>query len=163
MKIKIITFMILWCIAGTAKATIVDITVATDKESYLLGEEVIVSVIAYNPNPEPVTLGFSSSLVVSYLMDNVYDWAEGRIFQPVPLQLTIQPYNFRTFELVHGCDEMAIYPLDIGYHTVVGEVVGYGQSAPLHFEVIPEPSSILLLAIGMLFANSKKRHKLGEK
>jgi len=154
--ITIIAVVILSSFDGMAKATVVDVTVATDKESYLLGEEVIVSVIAYNPNPEPVTLGFSSSLVVSYLMDNVYDWAEGRQFSPVILQLTIQPYNFKTLELVHGYDEMAIYPLDVGTHTVVGEFVGYGQSAPVQFEVIPEPSSILLLAIGIVLANAKQ-------
>jgi len=154
MKTKIITILILCCIAGIANATIVDITVATDKESYLIGEEVIVSVIAYNPNPEPVTLGFSSSLVASYLMDDTYDWAEGRIFQPVSLQITIQPYNFKTKELLHGYDEMAIYPLDVGIHTVTGEFVGYGHSAPLQFEVIPEPTTLLLFGLGALLLRS---------
>jgi hypothetical protein len=158
MKTKIITIMIAFSIAGIAKATVVDVNVATDKESYLLGEEVIVSVIAYNPNLEPVTLYFGSSLLATYLMDDVFDWSEGRIFEPVNLQLTIQPYNFHTFDFMHGLYEMSLYPLDFGTHTVVGEVVGYGQSAQVQFEVVPEPSSILLLSMGIVLASAKKRH-----
>ncbi|MHC4643156.1 MAG: hypothetical protein ACYS32_16050, partial [Planctomycetota bacterium] len=129
MKTKIITIMILLCIAGIAEATIVDITVATDKESYLLGEEVIVSVIAYNPNPEPVTLGFPTSLQVSYLMDGVFNWSEHVQFTPSPTGRIIEPYDSYTWNLSHDSHAMTIYPLDVGTHTVVGEVVGYGQSA----------------------------------
>lgn len=154
MKTKIITIMILLCISGIAEATIVDITVATDKESYLLGEEVIVSITAYNPNPEPVTLYFGSSLLATYLMDDVFDWSEGRIFEPVNLQLTIQPYNFHTFDLKHGLYEMSLYPLDFGTHTVVGEVVRYGQSAQVQFDVVPEPSTLLILGFGTLLLRS---------
>jgi hypothetical protein len=154
MKIKIITFMILWCIAGIAKAMIVDITVATDKESYLLGEEVIVSVIAYNPNPEPVTLGFTTSLQASYLMDGVFNWSEGRQFNPIPTGRVIQPYDSYTWIISHDSHAMTIYPMEVDIHSVVGEVVGYGQSAPLHFEVIPEPATFLLFGLGVLLLRS---------
>lgn len=166
MKIKIITFMILLCIAGIANATIVDITVATDKESYLLGEEVIVSVTAYNPNPEPVTLtgGF---YFASYIMDGIYDWVEGRSGPPVIIYLTIEPDDSFTWNLTHGSYEMQEYPLALGIHTVVGQVlavelIGDGTSASSEFEVIPEPSTFLLLVIGIVLANAKQRHKLGQ-
>jgi hypothetical protein len=154
MNNKIIPILIVLGFTSMTKATVVDITVSTDKESYLLGEEVIVSVIAYNPNPEPVTLYFGSSLLATYLMDDVFDWSEGRFFEPVNLQLIIQPYNFHTFDLKHGLYEMSLYPLDFGTHTVVGEVVGYGQSAQVQFEVIPEPSTLLILGFGALLLRS---------
>jgi len=118
--------------------TIVEVSAETDKSTYLLGEVVTVFVTAYNPNPEPVTLYFGSSLEASYLMDGVFDWSEWHLFNPVILQLTIEPYNSSRWTLHHGSDEMEIYPLDIGTHTVVGEVVGYGCSAPVEFEVVAE-------------------------
>ena len=145
---------------GMAKATIVDVSVATDKASYSLGEEVVVSVTAYNPNPEPVTLGFPTSLQVSYLMDGVFNLSDHMVFTPIPTGRIIQPYDSYSWNLSHDSHAMTIYPLDVGTHTVVGEVVGYGQSAPLQFEVIPEPSSISLLAIGIVGVRAKHRNKL---
>ncbi len=84
MKTKImgiITVVLVLGFAGTAEATIVDVSVATNKLVYELGEDVVVFVIAYNPNPEPITLtgGF---YFASYKMDGVYDWAEGRLRTP---------------------------------------------------------------------------------
>ncbi len=84
MKTKImgiITVVLVLGFAGTAEATIVDVSVATNKLVYELGEDVVVFVIAYNPNPEPITLtgGF---YFASYKMDGVYDWAEGRCTHP---------------------------------------------------------------------------------
>ena len=117
--------------------TIVEVSVTTDESTYLLGEEVTVFVTAYNPNPQAVTLYFGTTLEASYLMDGVFDWTEDKYFAQVIGQFTIEPYDSYTWNLCHGPDEMAIYPLDVGTHTVVGEVVGYGQSAPVEFEVVP--------------------------
>ena len=148
-KAQILTALI-FVLCGMTKATAVNISTITDKESYLLGEEVVVSVIAHNPNPNPVTLNFASSLQASYLMDGVYDWSEGKIFPQFPTSVTVYPYGSYTWELTHGPTEMETYPLEIGAHTVVGEIVGYGYSSMVQFEVIPEPATILLLGLGGL-------------
>lgn len=158
MKLAIISTVI--CAASLcaipARATLVDISATTNKPVYDLGEEVVVFVIAYNPNPEPITLGFTSSLVASYLMDGVFDWSEGKEFGAVVLHLTIEPYDFRTLPaLHHGLGEMEIYPLDVGTHTVIGEVVGYGQAAPVEFQVVPELTTIYLIALGALMLRKK--------
>lgn len=135
-----------------ARATIVDICVATNKPVYDLGEEVVVFVIAYNPNPEPITLtgGF---YFASYKINGVYDWAEGRSAPQVILHVTINPRDYVTWDLTHGSYEMQEYPLTVGMHTVVGEVlavelIGDGRSTPVRFEVIPEPATLLLLLSG---------------
>jgi hypothetical protein len=146
---KILVVLVLG-FAGMARATIVDICAATNKPVYDLGEEVVVFVIAYNPNPEPVTLGFVSTLQASYLMDGVFDWSEDKAFAQIPTGARIKPYDSCTWNLSHDSHAMMIYPLDVGFHTVVGEVVGYGQSAPVEFEVVPEPSTLLLFAIGLI-------------
>jgi len=158
--ITIIAVVILSSFDGMAEATVVDVSTATNKVTYLLGEEVTVFVIAYNPNPELVTLSFPSALQASYLMNDVYDWSEGRQFAQVPTGVRIEAYGSYTWELTHGPDDMTVCPLDVGTHTVVGEVVGYGQSAPVQFEVIPEPMSVLLLAIGIVGVLAKHRNKL---
>lgn len=139
------------------KVAAVNISTITDKESYLLGEEVVVSVTAYNPDPNPVTLYFGSSLQASYLMDDVYDWSDGKVFGDRLSQRTIDPYGSYTWDLIHGHHEMEAYPLEIGAHTVVGEVVGYGYSSTVQFQVIPEPAMILLLTLGGLFLTSRRR------
>lgn len=150
--------VLLLCVgARLAKADIIDISVATDKETYLLGEDVTVFVTAYNPNPDPITLYFASSLQASYLMDGVFDWRTGKGFEYMVTKRVIEPYDSRVWQLDHGTYEKAIYPLSIGRHTVVGEVVGYGQSAPVEFQVIPEPASVLLIGLGALWIRAGKR------
>ena len=156
-KVQILTALI-FVLCGMTKATAVNISTITDKESYLLGEEVVVSVIAYNPDPNPVNLNFATSLEASYLMDDVYDWTEGKFFTQFGRQLTIDPYGSYTWDLKHGPGEMGIYPLDVGVHTVVGEVVGYGYSSTVQFQVIPEPATILLLTLSGLFLTNHLRY-----
>ncbi len=157
MKKKIPKIVVLLFLTSTiCSATIVDVSVATDKSTYQLGEEVAISVTAYNPNTEAVTLtcGFYET---SYIMDGVYDWAEGRSGPAVIIYVTIEPDDFVTWELNHGTNEMQEYPLSVGIHSLVGEVlagelldIGQSKSSPIEFEVVPEPVSILLLGMGVI-------------
>lgn len=153
----ILVILILWPLC--ANAVIVDISVATNKSTYLLGEEVTVFVTAYNPNPQPTVLYFGSALQASYLMDGIFDWTQGKWFADVLTERPIGPYDSCTWNLIHGSDEMSLYPLNIGTHNVVGEVVGYGWSTPIEFEVIPEPATILLLGLGGLALVRKRREE----
>ncbi len=155
---KLIVIVILALLPACANATIVEISAATDKPTYLLDEEITISVTAYNPNPEPVTLTFSSSTQASYFMDNIYDWKEHHGAWLWLTHQQIEGLSSHTWTLVHGVEEMQTYPLAVGPHTFVGEILGYGQSTPVEFEVIPEPTSLLLLAMGMLGIRTN-RHK----
>ena len=155
-KAKIPSILILLLFVIT-KAAAVNISTTTDKDTYLLGEQVVVSVTAYNPNSNPATLNFATSLEASYLMDGVYDWTEGKVFIQLGRQLIIDPYDSYTWDLTHGNREMELYPLDVGIHTVRGEVVGYGYSPQVQFEVVPEPATILLLTLGSLLLNRRRR------
>jgi hypothetical protein len=148
-----IVLVVLLCCVGLTRATVVDITVATDKLVYQLGEYVIVSVTAYNPNPQPVTLNFSSTQA-TYLMDDTFDWTYGKPFLLWNTQRTINPYESYTWIRPHGAEEMAFYPLGIGIHTVVGQIwageLGENNTTlPVQFEVIPEPATLVLLAVGL--------------
>jgi hypothetical protein len=138
-------------------AVIVDISVETDKETYLLDEPVTVFVTAYNPNTEAVTLYLDNFMKVSYLMDDIFDWREDKVYVPLPLVVTIEPYDFSTWDISHGQREMELYPLDIGIHSVIGEVIGYGYSSPIEFEVVPEPATVLLLGMGIVCMRPNKK------
>jgi len=153
----LIAAILLFGLTKFIRADIVEISVDTDKLTYLLDEEVVVSITAYNPNPDPVILYFGDTLHASYLMDDVFDWSQGKTFSPVNLSITIEPYESKIWERNHGLKEMNIYPLSIGTHTVIGEVVGYGQSIPIEFDVVPEPSMILLIGIGSIYIRLTKR------
>ena len=107
----LLTIGILFTIAACVGATIVDVSVATDKPTYSLGEIVIVSDTAYDPSSESVTLDFGSALQASYLIDGVFDWTEGKVFAHVLTQLTIDPYDSYTWILWHGDKEMNLWPL----------------------------------------------------
>ena len=139
-----------------AGATIVDVSVATDKPQYQFEEDVIVSVSAYNPTESPVTLTFGSDIQTSYWMDSIYDWEEGRSRLTVITYVKIAAYDSYTWQMTHAAYERTQYPLDLGAHTVVGEVLGYGLSDPVEFEVIPEPSTIIMISIGVIWFKKKK-------
>jgi hypothetical protein len=141
-----------------ANATIVDISIVTDKPTYQLGEYVTVSITAYNPNSAPVTLGLPLSQP-TYLMDGTFNWNHNKIFAPVMMYKTINAYDSWTLDRVHGAYEMSLYPLSMGSHSVVGIVGTYGSSLPVQFEVIPEPATLALIAMGPLFFRvfSKKK------
>ena len=138
-----IVFTMIMCFSTLANATIVDISASTDKTVYQLGETVVVSIIVYNPNPEPVTLSYSGGNI-TYIMDNIFDWKTGKAFPLWVLNKTIDAYDFWTVELVHGSVESSFYPLDAGNHSVVGIIGSYGSSVPVQFEVVPEPGTLSL-------------------
>jgi intracellular proteinase inhibitor BsuPI len=147
---------------GISKA-VVDLSITTDKTTYLLGEEVRVYVSAHNSGTDPVTLTFPSGLDATYWMDEAYYWHQSLVWAPMVLHLKINPNSTHTWERIHGPRELSEYPLVIGRHSVVGiayalELQEY-YTEPLNFEVVPEPASILLLSFGMIYIRRYKARK----
>jgi hypothetical protein len=167
MKTKILIILAMLVFVGPLSASIVDISVATDKSTYQLGEYVTISITAYNPNPQPVTLNGGIPLE-SYVMDGTYNWADWHTSPlPVIISKTIQSNDSFTWNLTHDAQEMQRYPLGIGTHIVVGkilalELIGNNQSAPIQFEVIPEPATFVLFGPGLLIVRPLLRRE-GEK
>jgi hypothetical protein len=159
-KVDLLDFSILasgWLEDAPAEYdAIIEVSVATDKPTYISGETVTVLVTARNPNPEQVTLSFNGGLEASYLMDRTFDWFVGRSLLGTTTYVTIGPYDSYTWELTHGYYQVEVYPLSVGVHTVAGAVLAkayplsvgthtvagaiweYGRSAPVEFEVVSE-------------------------
>lgn len=139
--LSILTLVFVLCLPGIGRADLVEISVATDKSTYSLGEEVTIFVTAYNPNPDPVTLTcwwcFST-----YIIDEAYNWLDNHQSGPqVIIRRTINPHESAVWEHVHGQYELPEYPLVVGTHSVVGQVlayelVGHESSEPVEFEVV---------------------------
>jgi hypothetical protein len=141
---------------STVKADLIEITVDTDKDVYNMGESVTVYVSAYNPGFETITLSFATSSQANYFMDGIFDYSSYIISVPRCTEVQIAGNDSYTWTLKHMKDLLSAYPLLQGTHSVVGQVVGYGESGPAQFEVIPEPATLILLALGSLLVQRKK-------
>ncbi|MFA6426788.1 MAG: hypothetical protein WCW64_11510 [Phycisphaerae bacterium] len=160
MKTKIFVFAVLLIFANVLKASVVDITVSTDKPTYQLGEYVTVSITSYNPNPQPVTLNFDTSLQAIYLMDGTFDSSQNQAVAMWSTERTINAYDSYTWTRTHGAGALILYPLGLGIHSVAGEVVGYGSSSSIQFEVVPEPGALAILSFALPIFRIFSRKKI---
>ena len=93
-------------------------------------------------------------------MDESFDWSQHQTGLPAIFSFTFAPSQSHSWDMVHALYERNIYPLSLGLHSVVGELFVYVPedeppfillvSDPLEFEVIPEPATFLLFAVGVL-------------
>ncbi len=162
-KTRTLGMVILICAVAVCSADAVplDVNVATDKPIYSVGEDITVTVTAYNPNDYAVMLEFFSTLQASYIMDSGYDWSVEKPFDIMPPEVIIGPGSSFDWTLAHDDSSwFGGYDLSVGTHSVVGALqpvsVGSGEytyySQPVEFEVIPEPATFGVLLLGGLAA-----------
>ena len=142
-------------------APIQTFTVTTDKPTYSIGEPIVVTITAYNPNDYALTVDFGSTIQSTYIMDGLYDWQSDKIALTVITQITIPAEGSYTWDLEHEWEYTVGsttygYDLSVGTHSVVGGLLGMLTppfshdlySAPVEFEIIPEPVTLAMLAVG---------------
>ncbi len=151
---------LLFVLSSIGSTSLLEITVDTDKDIYQVGEDVHIYVLAYNPNSGPVTLTFLTSIESSYVIDDIYNWAYYQISNPSSHSIILGPYASKMWDFIHGTSEQNIYPLTVGNHSVVGQVgaieLSNINSAPIQFEVIPEPATLALFCLGFLLIRHQK-------
>ena len=110
--------LIVTILPSGAVADDIQLTVTTDKYTYLVGEDITISVTAYNPGGESVTLTFPSTLQGSYIMDDdAYDfWGVwGGCTATHMTEVTLPPESSHTWELEHDWGP-EYYPT----HSIIG-------------------------------------------
>ncbi|MHC4474044.1 MAG: right-handed parallel beta-helix repeat-containing protein [Planctomycetota bacterium] len=121
-------------LAGSTAATDLEITAETDKPVYTFGEDVTVSVTAYNPTDSPITLAFGSTCQAWYLMDGWYYYSTACGWAAT--FVTVAPNDSHTWTMVHDSYQRYTCPLRPGKHSVVG--IMYGYTEPVEFEIVGE-------------------------
>jgi len=107
--------------------SLIEVSVSTDKETYELGEPVKIDVKATNTSGEAVTLHFPTLHQADYQIDNAYLWSRGKFFLSISTSVTIPGGSELIWHFVHSGRDFRLLP---GEHTIVGIVVGYGESEP---------------------------------
>lgn len=150
---KILAAILFLVMISAANATL-QISVATDKQTYQAGETVGISITVSNPGTTSEIL-YGGFYFTTYIMDGVYDWAD-RSAPQIILQTTFQPGETKIWQMSHGYNEWQEYPLTVGTHSVVGGAGFTLLSEPVEFQVIPEPITFSLVGIGILLLRMKR-------
>lgn len=139
-----------------AHATVVNVSVSTDKYTYDISETPVVVYTIYNPTSEATTLEYVGS---THIIDGTLFYTEGEfVVQVIDTSVTIEAYGSYTWEQSKYTAE----EIGLGLHSVEGVVapgtiVGLYISDPVEFEIVPEPASMCLMAVGALVLHRKRR------
>ena len=150
------------CVMSVPVYALLELSVTTNQDFYLPGETVEVYVSVTNTGFLPTTLSFSNSLEATYVMDDTYDWSSSLVVLPMTHELTINGGQTLTWQLDHDAYHQGKYPLGVGLHMVQGSCTAlqmFGQlSDPVLFEVIPEPATLALMALGAMLTRIKRKN-----
>ena len=131
-----------------------EVTVETDKNEYVLDEDVQIVVTATNTSSETMKLEFRSSHQASYSIDGVYHWHEHQPGMPVVTYLELGPGESETWTFTHKAEQYRLLP---GPHSVVGIIIGYAKSEPKKIFV-----GEAAVPIAISVATDKEEYELGE-
>jgi hypothetical protein len=181
--VKITTLTTIMCFSTSANATLVnwnaievndvEYYVQTDKSTYLLGEDVEMLYRITNLGQESITYTVGWSPIWNFWAETggQHIWTGMYSKLAVVTSLTIEPgesvefpeYNSPfTWDLRDDAGDL-VQP---GEYNVVGGIdhpedyYAYTK-VPVQIEVIPEPATLLLLAIGAVWAQATMRQKHG--
>ncbi len=123
----------------------ISISVETDKQEYLSGEDVEIFVRAQNITSDTVKLEFQTGCQSSY---SVGSFIPNPFCSQVLTSRTILPDSSYTWSHTHRSSEYLIVD---GTHNIIGEVIGYGTSLPISIitdvnesEIFNTPESFVL-------------------
>jgi len=184
MKTKIIgvvTVALVLGFAGMARATLVDSNsiiqdgieyyIQTDKAVYDLGEEVEMLYRVTNLRDESVTFGFGWYPVYQFWVGKKGEqiWSAIGTRLAVATKLTLMPGESRMFPdfrppFIWDMRDAENTLVGLGKYNVVGGLYnGSGHydytEVEVSIEIVPEPSSFLLFALGVFGIQAKHRNK----
>jgi len=169
MKTQLLSIMLVLALVGCARANLVDsnsITkdgieyyVQTDNAVYNLGENVEILYRVTNLREEEVTFSFPGwpewNFWVEKDQENI--WTAVSVWYTFPINFTLSPGEYKQYPLVWDMrDYKGNLLVDIGEYSVIGGFDdgpgggGYDYSkVSVDIMIVPEPSTIVLLALGL--------------
>jgi hypothetical protein len=133
MKIACVIFLV--CSLAGISWTQVKVSARTDKPAYRVGDTIHVTVQAYNPARDTVTLRFPSSCQAGYHIDD-FSLLQHVGCLTVLSSRTIPPLDSVSWQSLPYPFRNSGWPfLAPGMHSLVGEVPGYGVSDTIRIRV----------------------------
>ncbi|HTY09543.1 MAG TPA: T9SS type A sorting domain-containing protein [Bacteroidota bacterium] len=125
-------FMILILTAGLCSSLPgqIEVGVWTDKPIYNYGDTVAVTVTAFNPQADTITLTFGSACQTSFVIDTFYLSRYMACAQIITSRV-IPPHSAVRWDPMDYPCPCRVSPLPVGSHAVIGEVVEHGRSDTL--------------------------------
>jgi len=103
------------------------IEVSTDKPTYAPNERIVITVSAKNKSfQNNAVFIFNNHQQADYVIDGKFRWSDGQTFTQSPTYIMLEPLKNKEWYFTHTFDK---YPLGVGIHAIVGEVVGYGNAS----------------------------------
>lgn len=165
-RLGLLTFVTLLLSIPAAYSTIspmpeqpISIQLVTNKEAYEPGEPVEISLLAINNTDREITLNFADGHQQDYSIDGVYLWSKDKSFTEALTSVTIPAGGWGAagkyvWPFVHTAEDYYLAP---GTHSIVGTVVGYGDSSPVPIVVREEKGlEVTVSTDGEVFAVGEK-------
>jgi hypothetical protein len=142
--------------------------IQTDKPVYSLGENVEMLYRVTNLRDESVTFGFPHFPVYQFWVekDGEQIWSAPNSWLFSVTELTLLPGEFREFPddfsppFIWRMRDNENNLVDLGTYNVIGGLYGYDYTKiAVPINIVPEPSSFLLLALGVFWTRAKARKK----
>jgi hypothetical protein len=92
-------------------------TVSTDKEIYIVGENVEITVQLFNSGNETVTIIFPYACLINYIIDYNYNHLEGMLCAAMLTEIVLAPGQSFQESLIHTPSQ---YILGLGVHNIDG-------------------------------------------
>jgi len=169
MKTKIVLMVVVLALSGITKKAIaansnfiieddIKYYIQTNKFKYDLGENVEMLYEITNLGSEAITFNFSYTPEWNFWVKNNN---ENLVFQAVTgwwamgTSFTLQPNDNKDFSYIWDMKNAEGHLVELGAYTVIGGLdanmgeYGYTQ-VPVGIDIIPEPTSVFLLSIGVL-------------
>jgi hypothetical protein len=118
-------------VSAALQAALIDITVSPNKVRYYPGEALVFSTTVRNRESHDITLRFDWDQA-QYILDSTY-FSETVFHWDETYNISIPANGSYTWHMRH---DWRYYPVSLGAHSVVGRVIGHGDSSPVSFQVV---------------------------
>ncbi len=146
-------------LAADIYPTILESSVETDKTIYQLGETVFATHTITNPQDYSVNATFTQSpgFNLWVMQGDTEIWAAYRAFAQVIWTRTFEPGEILELNYTWDMTDNENNTVSPGEYEIMGVTYGIGQNVSTNITIVPEPTTIGLLAMGLVAILHKRK------